>query len=90
MTIQERLHTIPEEVRQAFSESFIFLVTADKFQHYPARNWSTEEVRASLTERLGADYQLKEWEQYVIAVNKAEDMCAVLPRFQHVTDLKGC
>ena len=89
MNIQERLHTIPDDVRQAFSESFIFLVNEEKFQHFPARNWSKEQILESLAQRLGTDYELQEWENYVIAVNQEETTIAILPRFQHIKDLKA-
>lgn len=38
MDYQERLKNLPPEVMTAFSESFIFLISNDKVQHFPARD----------------------------------------------------
>ncbi|WP_207872115.1 hypothetical protein DOK78_002486 [Enterococcus sp. DIV2402] len=88
MDITERLANFPEAVTNALSDNFIFLVDANKIQHYPARDWTKEEVLASLTERLGSEYTLKEWQNTVLAINKTRDLLAIIPKYQYINQLK--
>ncbi|MGX7197112.1 hypothetical protein [Enterococcus olivae] len=87
MEIMTRLDQLTEEVRQSFSEDFIFLIYPDKVQHYPARNWNKADYFDSLEERLGTDYSFTEWENKVVAIAKDESVAAVVPRFQRITTL---
>ena len=48
MDYQERLKNLPPEVMTAFSESFIFLISNDKVQHFPARDLTQAYGKGSL------------------------------------------
>ncbi len=88
MDIRNRLDNLSEAVITAFSDNFIFLISSDKVQHYPARDWTKEEVQASLTERLGTDYTLAQWQERVIAINQTRDLVAVIPKYQRIEQVK--
>lgn len=53
MDYQERLKNLPPEVMTAFSESFIFLISNDKVQHFPARDLTQAEMIQRVKEKLG-------------------------------------
>ena len=74
MDYQERLKNLPPEVMTAFSESFIFLISNDKVQHFPAR----------VKEKLGEAVTWSLWQGFVIAVNSEETCVAVLPKYHQL------
>jgi hypothetical protein len=45
-------------------------------------------VLASLTERLGSEYTLEEWQNTVLAINKTRDLLAIIPKYQYINQLK--
>ena len=40
----ERLNSLSEEVIQTFHSDFVFLIDAEKIQHFPARNWTHDQI----------------------------------------------
>ena len=75
MDYQERLKNLPPEVMTAFSESFIFLISNDKVQHFPARDLTQAEMIQRVKEKLGEAVTWSLWQGFVIAVNSEKNMC---------------
>ena len=40
----ERLNSLSEDVIQTFHSDFVFLIDAEKIQHFPARNWTHDQI----------------------------------------------
>lgn len=87
MTIENRLNTLNSAILTAFSPNFVFLVTPEKVQHFPARDWNKEQYQQALTEKLGS-YSLREWQNKVIAVSTEKELIAILPKFHDTQALK--
>ena len=84
MDYQERLKNLPPEVMTAFSESFIFLISNDKVQHFPARDLTQAEMIQQVKEKLGEAVTWSLWQGFVIAVNSEETCVAVLPKYHQL------
>lgn len=48
----ERLNSLSEEVTQTFHSDFVFLIDAEKIQHFPARNWTHDQIIEELKKRF--------------------------------------
>ncbi|MDN3093140.1 hypothetical protein P0E39_00170 [Enterococcus faecalis] len=84
MDYQERLKNLPPEVMTAFSESFIFLISNDKVQHFTARDLTQAEMIQRVKEKLGEAVTWSLWQGFVIAVNSEKTCVAVLPKYHQL------
>ncbi|KAF1301062.1 hypothetical protein [Candidatus Enterococcus willemsii] len=87
MTIENRLNNLSPAILTAFSPDFVFLVTPEKVQHFPARDWKKEQYQQALTEKLGT-YALQAWQNKVVAVSDEKELLAILPKFHDTQALK--
>lgn len=78
--MEKRLDQLSESITKAFHEDFVFLITQDKVQHFPARQWSLKDYQDMLHEKLGENYQLFFWHSILTA--KKNDLFVLMPRFE--------
>lgn len=43
-SFQEKLAEIPINIRQSFSASFVYFSVDGKYQHFPARQWTDQQI----------------------------------------------
>lgn len=55
----ERLNSLSEEVTQTFHSDFVFLIDAEKIQHFPARNWTHDQIIEELKKRFDHSLMVK-------------------------------
>ncbi|MGM0124530.1 hypothetical protein IGI37_001908 [Enterococcus sp. AZ194] len=81
MTIEERLATLSKEVTQTFHKDFLFLISPNLIQHFPARGWTDEQIEEELKKRLGTPLVFEPWGTHMIAYQKdtEELLIAVIP-----------
>lgn len=58
----ERLNSLSEEVTQTFHSDFVFLIDAEKIQHFPARNWTHDQIIEELKKRFDHSLMVKPWQ----------------------------
>lgn len=58
MDFQQTYLQLPNEIRQAFSPGFVFMKNADLFQHFPARQWTDEQIKNYFQEKFDSDSRL--------------------------------
>ncbi|OTN77147.1 hypothetical protein A5886_002227 [Enterococcus sp. 8G7_MSG3316] len=79
MTIRD-LDALPQAVKQTFDPDFVFLIAADKIQHFPARQWSETAYQQMLEEKLGSSYDLFIWQEMLVA-RGATDLLVLMPKY---------
>lgn len=79
MNISVRLNALPENVKQTFHKDFVFLIFPDKIQHFPARNWTKEQILEKLHEYLGTTIDYQQWQDHLIASSPDKKMAILLP-----------
>lgn len=79
MTIRD-LNSLPEAIKRTFDPNFVFLITSDKIQHFPARQWSTADYQQMLQEKLGASYDFFVWQEILVAQG-TNDLLILMPHY---------
>ncbi|MDH6365533.1 hypothetical protein M2139_002539 [Enterococcus sp. PF1-24] len=49
--LTEKIANLPEEIKTALNHGFVFLVTPQLIQHFPARQWQDQEILIELQSR---------------------------------------
>ncbi|MDT2673896.1 hypothetical protein [Enterococcus dongliensis] len=81
-TFVEKIQQFPENLKQAWSVGFVFMYNGKTFQHFPARQWSDQQIRAYFQENHDSlstiithpDLRLKE-----VQVDHYPDWIVVVP-----------
>lgn len=81
----KRLENLPDYIKKAFSADFIFIIYPDKIQHFPARNYTKQQFKAELNQRLG-HYQLFTWHRMAVAYREDADIFAIIPKFENLNE----
>lgn len=87
MTIQQRLDTLPPMIVTALQPSFIFLLDAQKIQHFPIREWSKEQVMTEIVTRLGPNFSSDSWHHFLVCWNTEATRLLIIPRFTTISEL---
>lgn len=87
MDSQERLNHLPKEIITSFSSDFVYLVSGDRIQHFPAREWDTAKYLSMLEEKAG-EYDLMEWQGNVVAIANHSELIVIMPKFTTISQLK--
>lgn len=87
MNIKQRLDTLPPMVVTALQPNFIFLIDAQKIQHFPIREWSKEQVIAEITTRLEPDFLSDSWHHFLVCWNAEATLLLIIPRFTTISEL---
>lgn len=84
MTIEDRLQGLPQMVRLGFKPPFGFLIYPDKFQHFPAREWTSEQFLEKIAELFGTTENLitTTWDSMLVISQPDQSLALVLPQFQ--------
>lgn len=56
-TFEKQFQQIPTEIKQAWSSNFVFVKDKDKFWHFPARQWSEEQIKEYFLNRYQSESQ---------------------------------
>lgn len=71
---------LPEDIKQALSHGFVFLITQNLVQHFPAREWSDEQIIKELYSRYHEKGVFKEWNQYrIVELSGRDDLLIIVP-----------
>ncbi len=54
-SFEKEFQQIPAEIKQAWSSSFVFVKDSDKFWHFPARQWSDEQIKEYFLNRYQSE-----------------------------------
>lgn len=54
-SFETKFQQIPTEIKQAWSSSFVFVMDKDKFWHFPARQWSEEQIKEYFLNRYQSE-----------------------------------
>ena len=58
MDFKTTYENLPADIRTAFSPGFVFLVFPTKYQHFPARQWTEEQIQTYFKEHFNSSSQL--------------------------------
>lgn len=83
------LDHIPEKIKRTFKAPFVFIVSENNYQHFPARNWKKADFLTALTRELGEDYELIEWQEQLIARSSSQDRLLILPEFPTILSFEN-
>ena len=75
----ERLDSLPEAITQTFHNDFVFLITADKIQHFPARNTTYEQKLSEVKKRLNHSLMVTTWHGHRVIYSPDLDQFALIP-----------
>ncbi|WP_165005838.1 MULTISPECIES: hypothetical protein [unclassified Enterococcus] len=76
----ERLDALPEEVTRTFHSDFVFLIDAEKIQHFPARGWTHDQILEELKKRFDHSLMVKNWQEHEIIYSPELPVFALIPR----------
>ena len=66
VSFEKRISQVPQEIQQAWSTGFVFMYNGKNFQHFPARQWTDEQIKNYL--------QLKE-----LQLNDHPELLVIIP-----------
>lgn len=71
---------LPATIQTAFHPGFVFIITKDLVQHFPARGWTDQQILDNLFNRYQAKGTFKEAEGYRIVIIEGQpDLLIVVP-----------
>lgn len=74
------LSQLPAIIKTAFNHGFVFIVSKDLVQHFPAREWTDEQILENLFNRYQTKGTFKELENYrVVELAERKDLLIVVP-----------
>ncbi|KWY08136.1 hypothetical protein P8R96_05030 [Enterococcus faecium] len=76
----ERLNSLSEEVTQTFHSDFVFLIDAEKIQHFPARNWTHNQIIEELKKRFDHSLMVKPWHEHEVIYSPELPVFALIPK----------
>lgn len=76
----KRLNALPKEITRTFHHDFIFLITPDKIQHFPARNATYEQKLAEVKNRFDHSLMIKTWQEHKVIYSPDLEQFALIPR----------
>ncbi|MGM9903062.1 hypothetical protein A5844_000399 [Enterococcus sp. 10A9_DIV0425] len=76
----ERLNNLSTEVTRTFHPDFVFLVYTDKIQHFPARNWSREQILEEIKKRLDHSLMTTNWHGHEVIYSPDLEVFALIPK----------
>lgn len=78
----QHLDQLPQTLIDTFKEPFVFIISPEVVQHFPARNWDKEQMIAKLHELLGETLLFDHWHRFLIATNPSEKVIVLMPGFE--------
>ncbi len=75
----KRLDSLPEEIIRTFHKDFVFLITPDKIQHFPARNTTYEQKLAEIKKRLDHSLMVTTWQGHKVIYSPDLEQFALIP-----------
>ncbi|MDQ8551271.1 hypothetical protein ACK4DU_10560 [Enterococcus faecium] len=76
----ERLNSLSEEVIQTFHSDFVFLIDAEKIQHFPARNWTHDQIIEELKKRFDHSLMVTTWHEHEVIYSPELPVFALIPK----------
>lgn len=76
----ERLNMLPEAITRTFHSDFIFLISPDKVQHFPARNWTRDQKLAELVSRFDHSLMTTTWQEHEVIYSPELTIFALIPK----------
>ncbi|WP_427814255.1 hypothetical protein ACQKTA_03885 [Enterococcus sp. 22-H-5-01] len=82
VSFEKRISQVPQEIQQAWSMGFVFMYNGKNFQHFPARQWTDEQIKNYFFEHFDAqsriishpELQLKE-----LQLNDHPELLVIIP-----------
>lgn len=75
---QEKLAQLPTEIKRAWSVGFVFVKENDHYWHFPARQWSEQQIQDYFFERFGKTSIFKLYPELKLKHLIVKDMPALL------------
>ena len=76
----ERLNSLSEDVIQTFHSDFVFLIDAEKIQHFPARNWTHDQIIEELKKRFNHSLMVTTWHEQEVIYSPELPIFALIPK----------
>ncbi len=81
---EQQLSQIPEEIKNAWSSSFVFVMeNGTKFWHFPARQWTEEQIQEYFLNRYQATSYFIDHPNYHVkqlTVENHPELFVIVPR----------
>lgn len=89
MDITNRLNTLPKMVWVGLKPDFGFIISPDKVQHFPAREWTQEQFLEKIAELFGTTttLQTETWRKMLVISDQEKTLALLLPKFQDPNDI---
>ena len=75
---QEKLAQLPTEIKRAWSVGFVFVKENDHYWHFPARQWSEQQIQDYFLDRFGKTSTFKLYPELKLKHLIVNDMPALL------------
>jgi hypothetical protein len=75
----ERLNALSDEITRTFHSDFIFLISPDKVQHFPARNWTHDQKIGELVNRFDHSLMSTIWQGHEVIYSPELTVFALIP-----------
>lgn len=74
------LEKLPEAVATALNHDFVFIISENLVQHYPARQWTDQEILNDLKRRFGVEGHFVQTENYrIVELPGVETVKIIVP-----------
>ncbi|MEO1770903.1 MULTISPECIES: hypothetical protein [Enterococcus] len=83
-SFEEQLAMVPSEIKNAWSSNFVFIldIEKEKFWHFPARQWSEEQIKKYFFDRYQADSHFITYPAYQVKhliIEKHPELFVIIP-----------
>lgn len=62
----EKVTTLPEKIKTSFSVGFVFFFDGENYHHFPARQWTEEQIKEYFLKRFEAKSQIIQHEELAL------------------------